>query len=119
MAGCVAPRPWKRSVRNHEPARKSRQCAEERPRSAHKVAPERRERGDCGPGIMWLEKEMMPCGPQKKDPSLCSLLHEPIFMMQAAEYGSFHNSVAERQTVSVLVGRNLVRHGLRQTGGPT
>ena len=37
-------------------------------------------------------------------------------MMQAAEYGSFHNSVAERQTVSVLVRRNLVRHGLKQTG---
>ena len=37
-------------------------------------------------------------------------------MMQAAEYGPFHNSVPERQTVSVLVGRNLVRHGLRQTG---
>ena len=23
---------------------------------------------------------------RKKDPSLCSLLHEPIFMIQAAEY---------------------------------
>ena len=38
---------------------------------------------------------------RKKDPSLCSLLHEPIFMMQAAEYGSFHNSVAERQEYTV------------------
>jgi hypothetical protein len=37
-------------------------------------------------------------------------------MMQAAEYGSFHNPVSDRQTVSMLVGRKLVRHGLRQTG---
>src|SRR6516165_10110927 len=37
-------------------------------------------------------------------------------MMQAAEYGSLHNPVPDRQTVSALVRRNLVRHGLRQTG---
>jgi len=30
---------------------------------------------------------------RKKDPSLRNLLHEPIIMMQAGEYGSFHNSV--------------------------
>jgi len=28
-------------------------------------------------------------------------------MMQAAEYGSLHNPVSDRQTVSVLVGRDL------------
>ena len=54
--------------------------------------------------------------PQKKGPSLCSLLPEPIFMMQAAEYGSLYNPISDWQTVSVLAGRNLVRHGLRQTG---
>jgi hypothetical protein len=54
--------------------------------------------------------------PQKKGPSLCSLLPEPIFMMQVAEYGSLYNPISDWQTVSVLVGRNLVRHGLRQTG---
>src|SRR5215472_825460 len=57
-----------------------------------------------------------PCGPQKYDPSLRSLLHQPIFMMQAAEYGFLYNPISDRQTMSVLVGRNLVRHGLRQTG---
>jgi len=56
------------------------------------------------------------CGPQKYDPSLRSLLHEPIFMMQAAEYGFLYNPISDRQTMSVLVGRDLVRHGLRQTG---
>jgi hypothetical protein len=40
----------------------------------------------------------------------------PIFMMQAAEYGSLHNPVSDRQTVSVLVRRDLVRRALRQTG---
>jgi hypothetical protein len=49
--------------------------------------------------------------------SLCSLLHEPIFMMQAAEYGFLYNPISDRQTVSVLVERELVRIGLRQTGG--
>src|SRR5215471_18150093 len=58
----------------------------------------------------------MPVVRQKKGPSLSSLLLEPIFMMQAAEYGSLDNLVSDRQTVAVLVGRNLVRHGLRQTG---
>jgi hypothetical protein len=52
----------------------------------------------------------------KKDPSLRSLLHEPIFMMQAAEYGSPYDPAPNRQTVSVLVGGNLLRDGLRQTG---
>jgi len=33
-----------------------------------------------------------------------SLLHEPIFMMQAAGYGSLQNPVSDRQTVPVLVG---------------
>ena len=56
------------------------------------------------------------CSPQKYDPSLHSLLHEPIFMMQAAEYGSLHHLVSDRQTVSVQVGRKLVRDGLRHTG---
>src|SRR5215831_13614327 len=37
-------------------------------------------------------------------------------MMQAAEYGFLYNPISDRQTMSVLVGRNLVRHGLRQTG---
>ena len=37
-------------------------------------------------------------------------------MMQAAEYGSLYNPVPDRQNVSVIVGRDLVRHGLRQTG---
>ena len=36
------------------------------------------------------------CGPQKYDPSLRSLLHEPIFMMQAAEYGPPHNPVRSK-----------------------
>ena len=53
---------------------------------------------------------------KKKDPSLGSLLHEPAFMMQAAEYGSLYNLVSDRHTVLVLVGWNLVRYGLRQTG---
>jgi hypothetical protein len=37
-------------------------------------------------------------------------------MMQATEYGSLHNPVPDRQTMSVLVGRNLLRNLLRQTG---
>ena len=37
-------------------------------------------------------------------------------MMQAAEDGSLYNPISDWQTVSVLVGGNLVRHGLRQTG---
>ena len=35
----------------------------------------------------WGDATDRGCGPQKKGPSLCSLLPEPIFMMQAAEYG--------------------------------
>jgi hypothetical protein len=31
----------------------------------------------------------------KTDPSLRSLLHEPIFMMQATEYGSLHSPVPD------------------------
>jgi hypothetical protein len=54
------------------------------------------------------------CGAQK-NLSLRSLLHQPVFMMQAAEYGSLLNPVPDRQTVSVLVGGNLLRLGLRQT----
>jgi len=52
---------------------------------------------------------------RKKKLSLRGLLHEPLFMMQAAEYGSLHNPVPERQTMSVLVGGNLLRLGHRQT----
>jgi hypothetical protein len=37
-------------------------------------------------------------------------------VMRAAEYGSLHDLVSDWQTVSVLVGRDLVRDGLRQTG---
>src|SRR5262245_32849183 len=36
--------------------------------------------------------------------------------MQAAEHRSLHDSVSERQPVFVLVGRDLLQHGLRQTG---
>jgi hypothetical protein len=55
------------------------------------------------------------CGPQKQDPSLRSLLRETIFVMQAAEHGSLHHSVSDRQLVSVLGGREMLRDGLRQT----
>jgi hypothetical protein len=54
-------------------------------------------------------------GPQKKIPSLRCLLHEPVFMMQAAEHGSLHNPVPDRQTVSVLVAGKMLRHGLGRT----
>ena len=37
-------------------------------------------------------------------------------MMQAAEYGFLYNPISDRQTVSVLVERELLRIGLRQTG---
>ena len=40
-------------------------------------------------------------------------------MMQAAEYGSLHNPVPDRQTVSVLVGGNLLRLGLKADQGLT
>ena len=53
---------------------------------------------------------------RRKDPLLRSLLHEPLFMMQAAEYGSLHNPVPGRQTVSVFVAAKLLRHRLRQAG---
>ena len=56
------------------------------------------------------------CVPQKYDRSLRSLLCEPIFAMKAAEYSSLHNLVSDRQSVSVLVGRNLVRHGSARPG---
>ena len=46
---------------------------------------------------------------------LRSLLRETIFVMQAAQYGSHHHAVPDRQMVSALVGRKRVRHGLRQT----
>jgi hypothetical protein len=55
------------------------------------------------------------CGAQKQHPSLSSLLHEPVFMMQAAEYGALRNPVSDRQSVSVVVGRGPVRDRLRQT----
>jgi hypothetical protein len=42
-----------------------------------------------------------------------SLLHEHIFMMQTAEYGSLHNPIPDRQT-----GANLVGHGLTGRPGP-
>ena len=58
--------------------------------------------------------ELMPVV-RKKKLSLRSLLHELVFMMRAAEYGSLLNPVPDRQTVSVLVGGNLLRLGLRQT----
>jgi hypothetical protein len=48
------------------------------------------------------------CGAQKQDPALCSLLYETIFVMQAAEYGSLHHTVSDRQPVSVLGGRDLL-----------
>jgi hypothetical protein len=58
----------------------------------HFVLAERRI-GLCGRGnrisrIRHLPGPRAPCGPQKQDPSLRNLLHDPIFMMQAAEYGS-------------------------------
>src|SRR5262249_10317125 len=45
---------------------------------------------------------------KKRNPSLSSLLHKAIFVMQAAEHGSLRNPISERQPVSVLVGRDLV-----------
>jgi hypothetical protein len=51
----------------------------------------------------------------KKEPSLRSVLHEAIFMMQAAEYGPLHNPAPDGQCVSVLIAGNLLRHGLKQT----
>src|SRR6516225_4275742 len=55
------------------------------------------------------------CNAQKLDPTLRSLLRETIFVMQAAQYGSLHHTVSERQPVSVLGGRDMLRDGLRQT----
>ena len=55
------------------------------------------------------------CNAQKLDPTLRSLLRETIFVMQAAQYGSLHHTVSERQPASVLGGRDIVRDGLRQT----
>jgi hypothetical protein len=49
------------------------------------------------------------CVVRKKDRSLRNLLYEPIFMMQSAEYGSLHNPVPTRQTVSALVRGSLLR----------
>jgi hypothetical protein len=49
-------------------------------------------------------------------PLLRSVLHKAIFVMQAAERGSLRDPVSERQHVSVLVGWDRIRHGLRQTG---
>ena len=51
--------------------------------------------------------------------ALRSLLHEPIFVMQAAEHGSLHHTVPDRQPVSVLVGRDMVRQVLVQIGDET
>ena len=36
----------------------------------------------------------LPCGAQKQDPTLRSLLRETVFVMQAAEYGSLHHPVS-------------------------
>ena len=55
-------------------------------------------------------------GAQKQDLSLCGLLREPVFVMQAAEYGPLYHPVSDRQPVSVRVGRHAVRRGLRQIG---
>jgi hypothetical protein len=60
--------------------------------------------------------EKVPVVRKNEIPLLRSLLHKAIFVMQAAEHGSLRNPVSERQHVSVLVGRDRIRHGLRQTG---
>ena len=69
----------------------------------------------CGFGY-GVQLLLHPCGAQKQAPSLRSLLREPVFVMQAAEHGSLHHAVPDRQPVSVLVGLDMVRHGLWQTG---
>jgi hypothetical protein len=56
------------------------------------------------------------CGPRKRVHRYAASFHEPIFVMQAAEYGVLYNPISDRQTVSVLVEWELLRIGLRQTG---
>ena len=58
MPGSLARQPWNRSVRKHEPARRSRQCPAGKVR-AEGIAGTRKT-GNCGPGTARLEKKMMP-----------------------------------------------------------
>lgn len=53
---------------------------------------------------------------RKKKIRRYAALHEPVFVMQAAEHGSLHDSVSDRQLVSVLVGRDLVCRWLGRPG---
>jgi hypothetical protein len=64
----------------------------------------------------WICPPGSPLEPVVRNPSLRSLLHEPIFMMQAAEYGSLHNPVSGRADCAGARWAGLVRYGLRQPG---
>jgi hypothetical protein len=52
--------------------------------------------------------------PQRRKPSLSSLLHQEILMMQAAKHGRLHNAQAAWQLVSVTAGRNALVDGFRE-----
>jgi hypothetical protein len=53
------------------------------------------------------------CRPQKENSSLGGLLHQAIFMMQAAKHRRLHNTVTGGQFMSVAALRNAVLGGFR------
>ena len=55
------------------------------------------------------------CDAQKQNSSLSGLLHQVIFMMQSAKHRRLHNTVASRQLVSVVAGRNALLVWLRNS----
>jgi tetratricopeptide (TPR) repeat protein len=52
-------------------------------------------------------------GPQKQESSLCSLLHQAVFVVQAPEHRFLCNTETDWQLVSVATGGNFVLRGFR------
>jgi hypothetical protein len=59
--------------------------------------------------------EFIACPPQKFDPPSCSLLLQPVYVMQTAESRCRGNSVTDWQLVSVWTCRNLGLEWLRDS----
>ena len=56
----------------------------------------------------------MTCGQQKEASSLPGLLHQAVFLMQAAEQRPFHNAVTGWHLVPMVADRNALLEGFRQ-----
>ena len=61
------------------------------------------------PDADWMEQVARnACGPQKQESSLCSLLHQAVFVVQATKHRFLRNAETGWQLVSVAARRNFV-----------